>query len=324
MTIKKFNPPDFYSMHDNKTLVEPTFAGRQLVIQYLNKKYQTNISEPIDDKDPQTPVTLHSDFLIKHLLQLKNKEGDHREAFVLQSDRHSSKHAVFLAYIKEGEKQGLLYSDTQRHQAQVFAQELNQKTGIKVFFTYTGRQADYHSCFTDSLVFGRDVTRKNATAGAYLYENLIHSLECREKKIHEGYSEAKLPNFLLKTAQLSDFVNLHKNVQSADETIHKNENLEKFRERYSEIRGDDDSSSYLQIKGNKYAKIMEIQFYINEIESNIERFLLDEELNVFISKAKSFMKNIELAKDNHDDLYNLAVDFLNEISTNTPSRQFKS
>ena len=200
-----------------------------LVAQYLSVKYQANIIPCYDDaRNFRRIANLLSDSREK-TRALKH----YREAIFLSGGSGLNEiHAVFMVYIKEGGKEGVLFSDSLGSQ-QSIAEGMCQAAGIDVFYTPDIRQADPSSCYVDALVFGRDTTGKRAT-GEYIIPNLLSVLTDRSEKVEfrhgpetNGVYSVKLPNALLKTSQTSKFFEAHLDEDTKHQKIHKDESIEK-------------------------------------------------------------------------------------------------
>lgn len=315
--MQKFEPELFFVVQSDVIsgdIVGPTIEGAKLIAQYINSKYHANICCPVEE---DTPIVSSSTEAVitptQHFIKVpffgvspqfnsliseaKTKSGDYRQAFIF-SDSKRVKHVAFVAYIREGNNEGILYSDSLGSN-RISANLIHKITETKVFYNYLGRQAADIGCITDALVFGRDITRMNPETGQYIIQNLLGLLEGREEKVADGLSLVKLPNELLKTAQTSKFIDFNKDMNKLQEKIHKDETIDEFRDRYSkDISTHDGStkriSTYLHTKGNKYRDIMEIQFYLNEIEKEIGHSLPDNIKKDFISDAKTAIKVKEL------------------------------
>jgi len=325
--MRKFNSETYFNLIPDKKsgdfIAQPTKEGTELVTQYLNNKYQANIACPIGGYSLLDMVDNDSDLYLKpktHLVNItemgkiisliseaRKKPDDHRQAFIFEAEQG---HAVFMVYIRERGKEGILYSDSIGSDKNI-ALAINKNTGIQVYYTPPKRQADHASCYTDSLVFGRDTTGVSPETGQYIISDLLGLLEERGDNITKGISSVTLPNVLLKTAQLSTFISLNKDEKKLQKIIHKDETLEEFRERYGKNLSMSDGatkriSTYLHAKGNKYTANMEIQFYLNEMEKNIGHDLPKTIKTDFITHAKK-------AIETKEDLYYFSEQFLNKL-----------
>ncbi len=329
--MHRFNRNDYISGiygEEGKATLMPTKEGVELIAQYLGIKYGANICCPVRNYtfrytllgwdyqgppyrryvSPDTPKCYD-------LIQAARAVGgeNHRQAFILEII--GGIHAVFMAYIREASSEMILYSDSIGSSSEI-ANQIHQKTGLDVFITPrpNARQEDQFSCYTDALVFGRDVTGISPTTGHYLIPNLSSLLSARSFKISDGVYETLLPNDLLKTAQRSDFIHKNEDKDRLTHLIHKQETLHAFRKRYSETSSYTEGttkeiSSYLRIKSEKYVLNMEIQFYLNEI---------NEELGGTLSKEKKmdFIKHAKRAHQEERDLYDVAAEtFLAQHAT---------
>lgn len=296
--IIRFSEDKHYTLLKDKLtgypIIYPKSPGRELVIQYLHDKYQTNICQPIVkwtlhphpgtktlEPVPQYVQINSSRDLRKmrhYFVAAQKKPADYRQAFIPTNGRH----AFFMAYIKENDKEAILFSDS-LGKYNLLMEDFSHFSGIKIFATQGVRQEDNHSCFTDAMVLSRDVTRVDAETGQYQIKNLLDQLEAREEKINATFSYTKLPVELLKSAQISEYVDMHLDPTTSDRCVHKEQSLSFFRQRYTSSK----HSVYLVEKGEKYKSIMRVQFYINEINRNIHAPLTKEEKLRFIMQAKS-------------------------------------
>ncbi len=310
--MKKFIARKFFNFYHDRfsdnPLARPTFLGIQLICEYWHHKYQTNIIQPFKyyardnpDCDPRPYCPLYSENLklvdIRGYIEnARQQSGDHRLAFII-----GAKHALFMVYIKEGDKEAILFADSINASNQAFY--IKKEFGINVF-DLAGydlqRQADNYSCFNDALAMGRDTTAIDPQTGEYRIKNLLAVLEKRVVNEKNGIFYTKLPNQLLKTSQISTFVDFHK---EEDQTIkiHKNLTLDEFREKYNK--------QYLRILGIKLLKKAEIQFYINKMKIELGG-LSRAGKNDFINSAKKILKAQPEA-----ELYSLADEFLKSLKS---------
>lgn len=297
--MKAFDPKLYYKTkkirainHINQVII-PTESGLALILQYLEVKYRCNIHRPRTslcdwlDK-PQDLVTLQIPSVFDSLfLKIRSTKDDVRHAYILDS----SGHAIFLAYVKEKNEEYLLLSDSSGSSREI-AETIANKNQIKIFITEDARQADGAStCLLDALVFSRDITRINPD-NSYYIPNLTFLLKQREQKITDNVSAVLLPNQLLKTSQRTTFFSTHLDVTKSAQYIHKKETINSFRSRYSQmcIRYPGDKNKayaiYLYEKSIKYQLIMEIQFYLNELEKMLHYKLPNERRLRFIASEK--------------------------------------
>lgn len=283
----------------------PTVDGVAVLIQYLHNKYQTNISHVIknysvfrDDQYPQVQfleTAGEDDFrwIKPYIAKARRQPGPWRQAFLIWI---GCRHARFMAYIRDSGKECFLYSDSLgRYPGNL--EVLYEKTGIPVYVTSSQRQTDDYSCVTDALVFARDITGKRPETGEYIIPNLSEALESRKQAVMQtGVCRVHLPEILLKSAQKSSFI--ADNQGDLSKIIQKGQSLAEFRARYR-IQEDINSAKgtairaihgYLFAKGKKYERIMQIQYYLNEIEWLIQQPLTCAQKREFIIKAKGILR----------------------------------
>ncbi|RUR19040.1 hypothetical protein ELY21_05810 [Legionella sp. km535] len=305
----------------------PTVDGVAVLIQYLHKKYQTNISHVIkhysvfrDDQYPQVQfleTAGEDDFcwIKPYLAKAPRQPGPWRQAFLIWL---GSRHARFMAYIRDSGKECFLYSDSLGGYPGNL-EVLHEKTGIPVYVTSSQRQTDDYSCVTDALVFSRDITGKRPETGEYIIPNLAEVLESRKQAvIQTGVYRVHLPETLLKSAQKSSFI--ADNQGDLSKIISKGLSLAEFLARYR-IQEDINSTKgttisaihgYLFAKGKKYERIMQIQYYLNEIEWIIQQPLTSAQKREFILKAKTILQ--QNAEDRDAILFDAATAFAQTVS----------
>lgn len=306
-TLPKFNQLDFVNIRkDNKSnlVVQMKQTGIELVKDYYANKYKTNISLP---PCKEIIFYMNSKTYLDEVREKSKTFKDYRHAFFIGA---SDTHAVPVIYIKENGQEGLLLADSLGVIIEN-AKLLQESTGIDVYAVDLPRQADAVSCYNDAMVFCRDSTAKIAETDEYYIPNLLDELKTRATTTLNKYHTTKLPNKLLKTAQISKFVT--NNEKSDDEaSIHKTLNLKQFRNKYSDrlnwlakLFKKKATANYLRLKGIKFIDIIEIQFYISEILKKFDFPPSKQEL--FIQEAKKKLKS-----DSNDRLYNFANDFINQ------------
>ena len=256
----------------------------------------------------------------------REKPGDFRCAFILAGMRHAT--PVF--YIKEGSREAILIPDSVgREDPHNYGQVdkiisefiLDELPGVPILLIPEKRQADLVSCYADALVFARDITAKRA--GIYfqspmVLEQLMSRSTQQSVSIRRGMSkenvtlhDALLPDVLLKTAQISKFVERHITPNKSDAMrpiVHAgkdgvSENIEQFRKRYSAVtppHNEKSYNTYLRNKGMKYSKIIIMQYYKNEILralicAGIKQELALSQANKFVLYVKN--SGMEITND---------------------------
>src|ERR1700744_671454 len=115
--MKKFDVDLYFSLIQDSKVVspapvyfaQPQSSGIELISQYLQDKYQTNISHPIrtySSYGSEIPYPIHVKYeffsevkdITPHILAAQRQSGDYRQAFVIGEESH----AMFMVYIKEG------------------------------------------------------------------------------------------------------------------------------------------------------------------------------------------------------------------------------
>lgn len=319
--MKKFIPGEYYHMLNELPfpIVQPSYLGFQLVVQYLNQKYATEITRAEVDIYWLPHVENNIHLLNEKIAEARKTQSDYRFAWI-----PGTAHVVNFVYIREKGEEALFYSDSNRNPDATipdFAQKLSKFTGLPVYTTLGNRQADLRSCFTDSLAFSRDITRRDKMTGEYLIPNFLSVLKQRAKKLGESSFEVKLPDALLKTSQISKFLDAHK--ESSHHVIHKNETLKLFRARYSKetvVNGQKKMvATYLIEKGYKYRDIMQIQFYLNKIP-----YLSETQKKAFVKEAKTLLKSPSQPNGLHEYAIQKATELGFSPEVVTPENPFLS
>lgn len=274
--MEKFRPDRFYRIvHDSKIdsdhnlVTIPSFAGLVLAAEYYSQKYQTNIELPLSGV---CEVDEFFDDIQDHLAKARITEGDYRQAFILGA---RGPHATPIIYVREDGEESLLHADSKGLDLQTvqLIQKTHYLTGINVYAVEKPRQADLYSCFMDALALCVDATKVHSNTGKYAIPNLLTRLKLRSEP-RDGYFATKLPDVLLKTAQIPAFIRDHQEIDSS-EIIHKTETFQQFKNRYTDKvviykeNGEAKTtniSSYVRKKGIKLAETMEIQFYLKQLK----------------------------------------------------------
>lgn len=275
--------------------------ARELIVQYYSEKYGSKI------------FLVNGFHKLCFTLAKQDKSSSHYRAgfFVGKINEHS----IPIVYIRENGEEALFYADSQGHNNSILAQ-LKQLTTLPIYSVKEKRQADFYSCAIDALIFLRDCTAMDQEKTHYRLPYLLASLKRRSTQ-REGYLEVKLPNPLLKTIQQSSFLELHEEKSAC--LVHKEQTLSDFRKHYS-MRNTygKTQSTYLRIKGIKIAHIIEIQFYLNQLQSQLDAQWTVELRTAFIHQAKyefaqqgDFFLNPRRA-----GLYELALYFQKNIKEN--------
>lgn len=308
---------------ENLKLVGLTVDGAQLVSSYYAHKSNTNIQ--VLELPDRNNNSVDTDVLATEISKIKDENNqltDYRKAFLTII----RKHAVSVLYLKENGQEAIFWNDSIGLHHMKDGQELGKKCNMPVLFNTNRRQKDWQSCFTDALVTCYDVTKQEH--GAYVIKNilsfLLNNSKVEKNRLNEDYTAVKMPDMLLRTSQQVSFIDQHH--QSMDTIVHKNESLWNFYSRYSHKKIDGSSDltyqggklgytddidfplRFLHAKGWKYTQIIQIQFYLEQLESKLTGGFTREDRNEFIKSAKALFKIREKAS-----LFDLAIDQLEKI-----------
>lgn len=205
---------------------------------------------------------------------------------------------------------------------------------MTVYTTDITRQRDTYSCHIDAKIMLRELVGKDKT-GSYLIPDLLTKLQQNIKdtdKIFKNLHTINLFDSLLVTVQVPSAKKDYDKQYASKVVIHKHqnkhENISDFSQRYppEEVIGGKKPtvSSYLREKGLKLTHIIEIQFYINQLQHLLGKDFTAEMRNDFIVAAKKELKSnkkisflTEQQKDQSSIFYNLAQKTLNEYFSKT-------
>lgn len=313
--------------YSKNSVVSPKISGSRLIAEYYGIKYGCNIEFALK------PASLYGDdlynlanfFLTSEFTDIRKKPGNYRKALLWGMD---STHAIPVIYIKEGGQEGILIANslgttpfTKR-----IVDTINKTIQIDVYTVLKPRQADVYSCYTDALVFARDATSFCADKTGYYIPDLLAYI--KKSGQNEGdFFLTKLPDELLKTCQISSFLNYHQ--EKNNRIIHNNETLAEFRGRYTDRNVNtrfeehdeitvQDIYSYPRKKGLKFVAIMKTQFYLNQVSSALDNALTREQQLDFICQAKKIINRV-LDKKREEQLILLAQSFIKEQKSPTDS-----
>ena len=304
--------------------ISPFIAGSLLIAEYYAIKYGCNIAFTRKDATYQgkavTPVHLLN---APEFSEIRRATKDYRKAFLYGMD---DDHAMPIIYLKAGGSEGILIADSlgAGYTAKKIALDIKNATGINVYLIEHPRQCDTYSCYTDALLFARDTTAFNPEKNEYYIPDLLSFLKSNSMKLDTEYFLTKLPDELLKTCQISSFLNYHKD-KNIEKVIHKNETISNFRIRYTDrnvytslcLENEKISPtksevySYPRKKSIKLHDIMQIQFYLNQIDAALENGISRNEKLNFINQTKIIIGNRNtLTKKTQ--LYQFSYDFMIE------------
>lgn len=227
------------------------------------------------------------------------KDGEIRLPFVIGStvpirskDTSSeSKHSTPAVYVKKGNIEAILIFDSRI--SPFDAKLIADRTGKQVYTVDMQRQSDLYSCHSDALIFLRELTGIDQQ-GNYLIPDLLEKMNPKDP--NKNPAIVKLMDRLLITAQLPEFLDSQKEGKDFIHTYQgKPETINDFLKRYPEVHFDgkkiQPASSYLRKKGLKYANLIEIQYYLNQLQEILKEKFTNELRNNFIKDAKIELKS---------------------------------
>jgi len=325
--LEKFERKYYYKagvdldINDNKPKAKLTQKGIDLVSQYYSYKYQM----------PPLIKTFSGDELIEKIKSeefsnIRNSPDDVRISLIM-----TGCHSIPVVYIKQGGKEYLLILDSLGYTGieQTVAEALPDIT-CYAMPPKAIRQRDFYSCHSEAQVILRELTGKDET-GNFLIPDILNKIEKHEIKVNK---QAEFPNnlhviklfdSLLMTVQNPAFKEAHEEEFKSKEAIRRykggHENIQKFFDKYpaeemSNSARKPNVSSYSREKGLKFTQIIEIQFYLNQLQSNLGNKFTKEIKDDFISAAKKEVKQYgkiaSLSEKQNNALYDLAQKTLSE------------
>lgn len=246
MTVQKNDGTILGTDGDMQQLTE---GGSKIVASYYKEKYGADIH--IVDEESESLSALIAQ------AREESKGKNVRIGFIIG---FAAGHGVPVIYLREkgnGEKDKelVLISDSLSGCAiyySLMSGTINQihdtMPDIDIYFTEGNKQADSVSCFNIAMIFCRDATRLNGKKDGFEFENgtLIEKLRSRIDSASYVISSncalplrafpVYLPDFLLTTAQISDYTKHHREDKST--VVHRskkrgNEDIDQFLQRHS-------------------------------------------------------------------------------------------
>lgn len=323
MHILKFNPEEYFhvcddkrALNEDKSYVKLKQKGIQLIIQYYRDKYGFF---PIQSEDIREMINyINNDAFRKAAREL----DEYRVAFLYTSKNGQYEHSLPFVYIQERGKETLFFADSLGGINE--AVKVAIETGIPTIAINNARQNDYYSCHTDAIIFLKNIIEFDLTNNRYMIQNLLTKLESRIYTVINGISISLLPDELLTTVQLAEFLDANKG--SSSNIVHRNiknkteETLSIFLNRHPEImqlksNNDPIISRYLRDKGFKYANIIEIQFYLNQLYEALNSIWSFDIHSQFILEAKLYLEKCQSKYQGNyktgEGLYEFTKEFIN-------------
>ena len=326
--MRKFDSSKYFHIRKNVNLdvqdeyahaVTMTADGLEMLARYYNEKYQCMIVLA-KKGDPPAYLTVESlleDFSSQLAAEKNRTTGEEcRIGFIANV---GEAHVIPIIYCEHGNKKILLIANSLGHALSAdYCNEICRLNAIdSVYVTVEGRQTVTLGCRVDAMVFCKDATRK-MNDGTYYIAELMKLLEkdSSTRKLGDTVFKARLPEELLKTAQTEKFVEAH--APNPDKIIHQttanpNETLRQFRDRKSvKTLANKQRADYIREKGFKFASLIEILFYLEQIKSVLNDVNDKEIFKKFIVEAKKILKTDDSTK--HEVMYNFAISFLKGLS----------
>ena len=251
--------------------------------------------------------------IAKLIETLPKTQDDVRCVFYLEGS-----HSIPVAYVKENGKKFLVVSDSKGGKkddladliAEAFAYQ--KVEDIQVFRVSTPRQADLYSCFSDAMKFAVLVTarRKNEHTGdfeEYLIPQLGEQMNTRQVPSDTNSEPSKvasvlLPNECLRLAQLTRFINEHLDSEAQDNPLRgdaKGRRWDQFQTDYERTftTGNDGAAvtkpraDYLRQKGVRYAQIVEIEYYNDQLKTMLGDKWSIEQQNELVDRLKKVARS---------------------------------
>lgn len=298
--LAEFNPEEYYlvsddkrAVNDDKNYVKLKPDGINLVIEYYKYRYGFY---PIQIDDLQEAINYIKSDVFK---EARDGQTDIRVAFLLTIRNGPYEHSLPFVYIKENGKECILFADSLGGIKE--ASEVAHQTGIPVIAVNSARQSDYYSCHADAIIFLKNVIQFDSETNQYVISNLLDKLNPRVFDKIDDVNIGLLPDELLTTAQIGEFLDANK--EESDRIVHRNvkenkeETLATFLKRHPEAMKLKPNTfpiinGYLREKGFKLANMIEIQFYIIQIYAILQPIWSDELRNEFLSEAKSHFEKM--------------------------------
>lgn len=324
--LKKFNATDYFQRdktHNGIPYVLLNSKGMEIVAKYYNLKYGVPAYTTVSSTD-ELVEAIRSPEVKKIMKGERDARLLFRVTFLM--DHESGRvHSTPVLYIKENNQLGLMYFDSIGLDAEYLALLVSKR--INVYQVKDWRpedsprkhynsQRDHFSCHTGALVYFREFT--GIDNGQYRMPGLLASIHENATLIEKNLYEVCLPANLLITVQDKRFFEIQQPVGSA--VVHKKtdgsqETLTEFLKRYPETAdfGEEKKqhqSGYARKKGLKYAHIIEIQFYLDQLEEHLKERFIPELAHQFIASAKLKL-NDKPSSNGGNELFKLATNYLN-------------
>ncbi len=315
---RPFHSNDYYYIFSDEYIqdvesnlyAQPTPVGGKLMAQYYKNKKNTAITFP---SSPSVESFLEDIAQIEMARKRAKSHAEYREVFLVnfgyRPDVLCVPHCTPIFYLKEGESEGIFIADP------LFAHiTVLPILNIPIYALKDKYQVDLYSCHTIGFFWGCIATELNPQTGKYHIPGLLSLLK--------KFGGERLPDEFLITSQISTFVSKYreeKHGKIIHTGKHGKEDLDAKRARYTDKDATvikrfppkklkADVSNFLRKKSLKYARMIQIIFYINLL-SELEPGLWNERVRlIFISLDK---RKFPTAKQ--VDMYEFAKEFLAKL-----------
>lgn len=330
-------PEETYRVTDERFNVNIKLKapGQALIAQYYNDKYHANII-------CESEATFKN---LKSIIEEARKQpGDYRMGICLSTFKPITGHTTPIVYVKEGKEEGIIISDS-LGTPPVIAEALSAmmtKPKPHVYTDFTKRQSDLTSCYADGVVFCAIAAGIDPKTGQYRIPNILSKLRVRENK--GAYSVINFPDEFLVLFQKSAAMAAQE--EKAGRVIHKHksaegkeidETLPQHRERYTkplteesilqiikkhaddpDFKVSETINTYLREKGHKFADLIEIQFYIEQIFKEVGNLFTLPIWEQFVESAKNEL-NSQGPHNSRPGLHEFAEKFLAKLKLQATS-----
>jgi hypothetical protein len=296
--FKKLKPlpvdgsPEYFLASEDSKVKEAQFRqniqinpkGEHLLAKYFRRKYQANIVFPerkvAYGNIERIATSEFPAYAKEFLLELGKTNGDVRCLFY-----PGGTHVIPFVYLKQGDREVVLVADSKGGKsghAALLAEQL-KGTGIEVLNVAETRQRAMLGCRVDAMKFAVSLTGHRPD-GEYLLPNILGALlDHASEPNDEGVRSVSLPAELLRTAQISQFVEANLKNDDKDRPLlddpNKQRTFAEFREQYTKTFTQATEAQpdltlaearpkldYLRQKAWRSAEIIQIEHFNEQLE----------------------------------------------------------
>lgn len=275
-------------------IIQPTELGVRLLAQNFNWRQGCDINITPSAEDFFRNYEKELDFATE-------PKGEVRKAFIVDS---SLSHSKPIIYLQHGGRRAIFFADSLGMNPWIAKQvaQWQKQTKTDFYVVCETYQRDHVSCHTGALMLCNMATRKDAS-GNYIIPDLLTFLGKNSMKLdYDFYQVIRLPPHFLVLSQRRDFHRMYFDSSQRDTIIHYHKNrpetLDDFlaRNPYTPIKFKIEPTQmahgqYLTVKSYKLKKIIEIQFYINELQKALPQSWNETLRKEFFTQAKEYFKS---------------------------------